>query len=318
VSPVLIDVLCLVLGAGFLYLGAEWLVKGAAGLALAVRIAPAAVGATVVAYATSAPELTVSVAAAAEKESAIVLGNAIGSNIANLGLILGVTALIAPPRVTAGLIRRELPVLLASTALPVLFLRDGVISRPEGLVLLAGALGFTIWMLRARTGVSDVITPASDRGPATRPPRRLLLLALALAGLAALVAGGKIFVDGAVAVARSLGISERVVGLTIVAAGTSLPELAASLVAAARGHSELAVGNVVGSNIFNSFLILGVAAVVHPIAGSLATLWLDLTALGALTLLAAYALRTERSIRRWEGAVLLGGYVAFLVALLRA
>lgn len=304
------DILRTIFGVALLYIGAEWLVKGAAGLALALRIRPVVVGATVVAYATSAPELTVSVAAAIEGKSAIALGNVIGSNIANLGLILGLTALIAPPRVTPGLLRRELPVLGVTALLPLLMLRDGVISRPEGAVLLLGALAFTLWMLRAGADAGAVPAPESGRRLG-----KLALAAIALVGLAMLVGGGKVFVDGAVGIARVAGISDRVVGLTIVAVGTSLPELAASVVAAIRGHAEIAIGNVIGSNIFNVALILGAAAVVHPLEGSLPALRLDLVALIALTAFAIVALRTERMLKRWEGAILLVGYVAFLVSL---
>lgn len=310
----ILDVLRLAAGGAMLYFGAEWLVKGAAGLALALRVAPVVVGATVVAYATSAPELTVSVAAALEGRSAIALGNVIGSNIANLGLILGLTALITPPRVSPGLIRRELPVLLVTTALPALFLLDGVISRLEGLALLLGSAAFSLWMLRSTLTGSAPPPPAPEPSAPPRQ-RRAALAAIAALGLVTLMFGGKVFVDGAVALARAAGMSERVVGLTIVAAGTSLPELSASVVAAARGHSDLAVGNVVGSNIFNVLLILGATAVVHPVEGSLSALRLDLVVLAALTVFASIALRTERVVRRWEGAVLIGGYVAFLALL---
>jgi cation:H+ antiporter len=310
---VILDLLQLAAGAAMLYFGAEWLVKGAAGLALALRIPPVVVGATVVAYATSAPELTVSVAAALEGKSAITLGNVIGSNVANLGLILGLTALIAPPLVGPGLIRRELPVLLATTLLPVVLLRDGRITRVEGAVMLLGSVAFSLWMLRAQSQAPGTTSelPADD-GKHSRGA----LAAIGLVGLALLVGGGKVFVDGAVAIARAAGMSERVVGLTIVAAGTSLPELAASVVAALRGHSDIAVGNVVGSNIFNVLLILGATAVVHPVEGSLRDMGADLVALFALTIMAIIALRTGRKIQRWEGAVLLGGYVAFLVFVL--
>lgn len=305
-----LDILRTILGVALLYFGAEWLVKGAAGLALAMRIRPVVVGATVVAYATSAPELTVSVAAALHGKSAIALGNVLGSNIANLGLILGLTALIAPPRVTPGLLQRELPVLGVTALLPLLMLRDGVISRLEGAALLLGALSFTLWMLRA--GGDAGTAPAPESG---RRHGKLALAVIGLVGLGMLVGGGKVFVDGAVGIARVAGISDRVVGLTIVAVGTSLPELAASAVAAFRGHAEIAIGNVIGSNIFNVALILGAAAVVHPLEGSLPALQIDLVTAIALTAFAIVALRSERMLKRWEGAVLLFGYVAFLVSL---
>jgi cation:H+ antiporter len=316
-----LDLLRLVFGAALLYFGAEWLVRGASGLALAFRVKPLVVGLTVVAYGTSAPELTVSVAAALEGRGVLALGNAIGSNIANLGLILGLTALISPPTVDGRLIRREVPVLVISSALPIAFLYDGAIGRLEGVLLLGGAVGFTIWMLRvhASPSVQTAAGAAEDAEAAGAPhtDSRPWLAVLVVVGLAVLVGGGKLFVDGAVGIARTLGVSDRVVGLTIVAVGTSLPELAASLVAALRGHSAIAVGNVVGSNIFNVLLILGSASAVSPIETSLHDVRLDVVALVGMTLLGSVFLRTARTIRRWEGAVLTVAYFIFLVAVTR-
>lgn len=317
----ILDALRLLAGGALLYFGAEWLVKGAAGLALAFRVKPLIVGLTVVAYGTSAPELTVSLAASLDGKSAIALGNAVGSNIANVGLILGVTALISPPTVDEGLIRREIPVLLMSAFLVPLMLLDGAIGRVDGAFLLLGAVAFTLWMLRAGASksVQTAQGAASDAEAAGAPTTtgKARLGVVAAVGLVLLVGGGKVFVDGSVGVATAMGMSDRVVGLTIVAIGTSLPELAASLVAALRGHSAIAVGNVVGSNIFNVLLILGAAGAIRPIEARLGALWLDLGAMLAMSVLAAVALRTARTIRRWEGALLVLGYVAFLVALAR-
>jgi cation:H+ antiporter len=315
-APV-VDALRLAFGALLLYVGAESLVKGAAGLALAMRVRPFVVGVTVVAFGTSAPELTVSLAAALEGKSAITLGNVVGSNIANLGFILGATALISPPRVESTLIRREVPVLVGSALLVPLMLVDGAIGRADGTALCAFALAFTLWVLRSGRVAGDAATEAVAAAAPSRWGGKATLAVLALVGLAVLVGGGKVFVDGAVGIARHVGMSERVVGLTIVALGTSLPELAASLVAAARGHASIAVGNVVGSNIFNVLLILGVTGLVRPIEGSLATMKVDLAVMGGMTLLGAAAMRSERSVRRVEGAVLLAGYVGFLIALAR-
>lgn len=306
------DLLLLALGSVGLYFGAEWLVKGASGLARAVGITPMAVGLTVVAYGTSMPELVVSTVSAVEGKSALALGNVIGSNIANLGVILGLTALIAPPDVKGGLMRRELPAVLASTAALPLLLWDGRVGRLEGALLLLGALAFTRVTLRA---VSPGDAPRhSDAEP---PPAesRLALVAFVVLGLVLLLGGGKLFVDGAVGLARFFGMSERLVGLTVVAIGTSLPELAASLVAALRGHSEIAVGNVLGSNIFNVLLILGVAALARPVETPFASVRFDLLVLGALSVVAAVSMRTARRIQRSEGALLVCAYAAFLLAL---
>ncbi|WP_428261439.1 calcium/sodium antiporter [Haliangium sp.] len=314
------DALSLIFGGLVLYLGAEWLVKGSAGLARVLGVKPLVIGLTVVAYGTSAPELAVSTAAILEGSSAIVLGNVIGSCIANLGLILGLTALISPPAVDGQLIRREVPVMcVASFAMPVV-LWDGSISTIEAAVLLTGALIFTLYTLfvsapesRADTTSADLDLPdgIADAEPEEHSKVRLSLITFV--GLALLVGGGDLFVDGAQGIAQALGMSERLVGLTVVAIGTSLPELAASLVAAARGYSSLAVGNVVGSNIFNVFLILGVVGLIRPINASIGGLLYDLGFLVGVTVVGVLFMRGSRRIRRTEGVMLLVGYVAFIV-----
>lgn len=313
-----INVAFLVIGGAALYFGAEWLVRGAAGIARSFGIRPLLVGLTVVAYGTSAPELVVGCGAAFEGKSALALGNVIGSNIANLGMILGITALISPPKVEKGLIFRELPVLLLSALAVPVVLWDGVISRLEAGVLLFATFAFTVFLVRSARGATDPTVGDPDEAGelgGISPQSRAGLAGLALLGLAVLLVGGKLFVDGASAVALALGMSERVVGLTIVAVGTSMPEMAASLVAALRGHSAIAVGNVIGSNIFNVLLILGAAGLVSPIEGSLVDLRLDLFTLGALTAVAVVFLRTERVITRVEGGFLAAIYVAFLALL---
>lgn len=301
----------LVLGAALLYWGAEWLVRGAAGLAQRLGVRPLLIGLTVVSFATSAPELMVSVAAALRGSSDIALGNVVGSNIANIGVILGLTALIAPPRTDGSLAGRELRVLLATTAVLPLLLLDQVISRIEGAALFACACAFTWLTIRWSTtrDVSVEEVPTVSGGSSAK------VVLVGTAGLGLLVVGGEIFVSGAVGMAETFGVSPRVIGLTIVAVGTSLPELAASTVAAVRGHSDLAIGNVVGSNIFNVFFILGAAALVRPVNGPLPQMGLDLGVLGALTVFLLFALRKPRTIGRVEGGLLLATYAGFLVAL---
>jgi cation:H+ antiporter len=310
----------LVLGGLVLYLGAEWLVKGAAGMARSLGLRPLVVGLTVVAYGTSAPELTVGLASALEDKGPIALGNSIGSNIANLGLILGITALISPPRVDGALIRREIPMLVLATALLPLVFLDGALGRIEATLMLVAAVVYTWWMI-ARTPASSVSPPAVMEGAveaagAPKGEGRARMAVIALVGLVLLVGGGKLFVDAAVEIARAAGMSERVVGLTIVSVGTSLPELAASLVAAMRGHADLAVGNIIGSNIFNIVFILGAAGLARPLHADLGTMALDLGFLGAMTAVAAISMRAARTISRVEGALLILAYVAFLIALL--
>jgi cation:H+ antiporter len=312
----LFDLLLIVAGGVLIYLGAEGLVTGAAGLARSLGVRPLVVGLTVVAYGTSAPELVVTLIAAAQGRSALALGNVIGSNVANIGLILGLTALVHPPHVENSLIRRELPVLLAVSALVPILLYNDVISRLEGAGLAAGALAFTVVTLQ----MTRQVAPDSSLGREARAEvaleagsgSRLKLVALAALGLGALIGGGKLFVDGASGLALALGMSQRLVGLTLVAIGTSLPELAASVVAAVRGHSELAVGNIVGSNIFNVLLVLGSAALVQPIGGSFAASQTELVALVGTAALGVLFMRGERVITRLEGAVLAASYVLFV------
>jgi cation:H+ antiporter len=315
-----------ILGGGVcLYFGAEWLVGGAAGLARSLRVPQLIIGLTVVAYGTSAPEVVVGIKASLAGSGAIALGNVIGSNIANLGLILGVSCLLKPARVDGALVRRELPVLAISTLAVIGLLANGVVSRAEGVVLMLIAVGYSWLMVRtARSPAHSVAESAAQAAAAHRPGEtdsqrptqgRFKLGLIALGGLGVLVLGGNLFVDGSTGLARAFGVSERIIGLTIVAVGTSLPELATSLIAAWRGHSDIAVGNVVGSNIFNVLLCLGSAVVVAPISVTLGSIAVDLVALVALTGFGVFAMRSARTITRLEGGVLLAGYVAFLVAL---
>lgn len=312
------DVALLVVGATLLYFGAAWLVRGAAGIATKLRVRPLIIGLTVVAYGTSAPELVVGVSAALEGRGGIAFGNAVGSNIANLGLILGMTALISPPSVDASLLRRELPVMvLSALAVPVL-LRDGHLGRLEGAGLLLAALVYTLLMIRSsrpdRAAVEEVADEARAATAGTDADSTSKLVVLALLGLAFLVLGGNLLVDGAGGLARAAGVSERIVGLTIVAVGTSLPELATSLIAARRGHSDIAVGNVIGSNIFNVLLILGASGVAGTLDVPIREAWIDLGGLIVITIAGAVFLRGDRKISRLEGTALLVLYVLILLA----
>ena len=310
----------LVGGGLLLYFGAEWFVGGASGLALALRVPQLMVGLTVVAYGTSAPEIIVGVQAAGTGHGEVALGNVIGSNVANVGLILGIASLIKPPRVDGQLRRRELPVLLASAALLPLLLLDGSVSGWEGGGLLVVAIAYPAWMIRAARGASALAaatagvttaTEAADAAGAPKPGGSLRAATTAAVGLAVLLIGGHLFLEGAVSVARALGLSDRLVGLTIVAVGTSLPELVTSVIAASRGHSDIAVGNVVGSNIFNTFLCLGTASLAGTVAASLTALSVDLVCLMVMTALAAVFIRNDRVITRREGATALALYVLF-------
>jgi cation:H+ antiporter len=310
----------LALGGLLLYLGAEWMVKGAAGLARVLGISPLVVGLTIVAYGTSAPELVVSSIAVLQGDGPLALGNVVGSNIANIGLILGVTALVSPIAVEGGLVRWELPVLVVATAALAVLLLDGAVGRIEAVVLLAAAVTFTVVTL-LRGSRSQALEAAAlveqDAEVAGAPSGEgLVRLALiAAVGLALLLAGGKIFVMGAIDLAILLGMSEKTVGLTIVAFGTSLPELAACVIAAVRGHAAIAVGNVLGSNIFNVIFVLGGAGLLRPVEGTVHEMRLSLVVVGVLTLAAVVLLRKERTVSRLEGGVLAAGYLGFLALL---
>ncbi len=316
---VLFDIARLLFGGLVLYLGAEWLVKGSAGLARAFGVKPLVIGLTVVAYGTSAPELAVSSAAIVNDSSDIVTGNVMGSCIANIALILGITALIAPPIVDGRLIKREIPVLLLSVAAVPLVFMDGHLSWIEALVLLILSILFTVVTLTTSSAEDDdsgmgsaQAEDSAEAGGAPGGEGRMRLIVITLIGLALLVGGGDLFVDGAKGLALALGMSELLVGQTVVAIGTSLPELAASVVAAVRGYSSLAVGNVIGSNIFNIFLILGVVGQIDPVHGTLSALALPIGFLVGTAVLAVLFMRGSRVISRAEGGVLLTTYVAYV------
>jgi cation:H+ antiporter len=310
------------LGGGLLlYFGAEWFVGGASALALGLRVPEILVGLTVVAYGTSTPEVIVGVQAAGSGHGDVALGNVIGSNIANVGLVLGVAALIRPARVDATMRRRELPALLLSAALVPVLLLDGAVDHWEAAGLLLVAVGYTGWMLCDARAASRVAAArleaetASEVADAAGAPRRrgiLRALVTAAVGLAVLLVGGHLFVQGAVGVAHALGMSERLVGATIVAVGTSVPELVTSAIAASRGHSDLAIGNVVGSNIFNVFLCLGAAGVAGVVAAPLGTLAVELLSLSITTVVVAVFIRRERFVSRAEGGIAMGLYTVFV------
>jgi cation:H+ antiporter len=307
-------------GGLLLYFGAEWLVAGAAGLARSLGVSTLLIGLTVVAYGTSMPEVLVGVQAAIEGHRDIALGNVLGSNVANLGLILGVTALMRPTPVDRLLPRREVPVLVLSALAVPLVLLDGIVQWYEGAALVITAIAYTTWMVRTSqrsvaqaAGAAKAAAEAADLAGAPRVQGRAKLAGLALIGLLVLLVGGRLLIEGATGVARALGISERLVGLTIVAVGTSLPELATSLIAAFRGHPEIAVGNAVGSNIFNVLLCLGAASIAGQVGAPLGVVALDVAAMVALTLVSALMMRAERTITRIEGGTLLAGYLAFLI-----
>ncbi|MBP9085370.1 MAG: calcium/sodium antiporter [Kofleriaceae bacterium] len=311
------DIIRVVVGAAILYLGADWLIRGSTGTARWLGVKPLIIGLTVVAYGTSAPELAVSTKAMLAHQEPIALGTVIGSCIANISLVLGLTALIAPPTIDGRIIRREVPVLLGSVVALPLCLRDGEIGRFEGAILIGCAVLFTLVTLTvsARSGAADTLSvPRVAAEPTSRTRFALIALPMMALGLALLIIGSNLFVEGARSVAFRFQMSDRMLGLTVVAIGTAMPELIASLVAALRGHAGLAVGTVIGSNLMNVFLVLGVCAYISPIRVGEKSHTIDFIGLIVITLLGVITLRGPRQVRRFEGAILVLAYVGFVIA----
>lgn len=307
-----LSLLLVVAGLAGLGIGAESLVRGSASIARRLGVSPIVIGLTIVAFGTSAPELVVSLRAAAGGQGAIAAGNVLGSNIANVGLILAVAALAGPVAVHLRVLRVDLPLLVAVSALALVLGLDGAFARLDGAVLFVGFVAWMGWTVRAAARervpgtTGDAGAPAGDAA-GTWPAD----VGRVIVGLALLVAGAEGLVRGASALARAAGISDGVIGLTLVAVGTSLPELATSLVAARRGESDLAVGNVVGSNLFNLLGILGLSAIVRPIdLAGIATS--DLVVVVGAALLAWPMLVSGRRLTRAEAGILLAAYVAYV------
>lgn len=304
--------------AGFvaLYFGAEWLVKGSSALALRFGLPPLLVGLTVVAYGTSSPEMVVSVIASLKGEGDLAIGNVVGSNILNIGLILGLTALITPLKMEFQLLKFDSPFMIAVSGLFLWMFRDFRIDRWEGMVFVGLAVTYTVVniILAKRTTTPHVEEEyqeeisAITQGAGTSMGKLVLLI---VGGLAVLIAGSRAFVVGASDLARMWGVSEALIGLTIVSIGTSLPELASSLIAALRKQADIAIGNIIGSNIFNILAIAGVASIVKPIHAPNISMVDNYVMIGMAVLFILLA-ATGFRIRRWEGGVLLLGYAGYL------
>jgi cation:H+ antiporter len=318
-----------VVGLVLLIVGAELLVRGASRLAAAVGISPLVIGLTVVAFGTSAPELAVSVQSAWQGQADIAIGNVVGSNIANILLILGISALITPLVVASQLVRLDVPLMVGVSFLLYIMSWNGYLGFGEGALLFAGILLYTGWLIfQSRRENSRVAAEfAEEYGAdeaskeATRTPLGLLLnFGLLVVGLILLVLGARWLVDGAVTLARWFNVSELIIGLTVVAIGTSLPEVATSVIAALRGERDIAVGNVVGSNLFNILSVLGMTALVAPtgVQVSAAALAFDLPVMIAVAVACLPIFYTGNLIARWEGLLFLGYYIAYVVYLIFA
>jgi len=297
----------LISGIVVLYFGAEWLVRGASKLASALGVSPIVVGLTVVSLGTSAPELVVCVVAALQGNPGLAIGNVMGSNLANIGLILGLTSLVHPLGVNHRVVWREMPIMLLITfsIYPIAF--DRVLSRMDGFMLLVTLLAYLFWVFRS--GQPEEIESSHGPRDSTTSVVSLKDIGQVALGSTFLVLGGYCIVTGAVEVASTLGVSEVIIGLTVVAIGTSLPELATSLVAAMRQEVDIAVGNIIGSNIFNLTAILGTTAVVRPIMIPETVLSRELAGVVFMSLLLLPILRSGWQIKRWEGALLLTAYI---------
>ncbi len=313
----MLPVLAVVAGLILLVWSAERFIDGAAATSARLGLSPLLIGMLVIGFGTSAPELVVSAIAAGQGNPGLALGNAYGSNIANIGLILGLVALISPLAVHSGVIRRELPVLGAATLLSALLLLGGGIARLEGVLLLVLLGGFmAVSVVRGLRDGSDPLSTDTETDLAAHPMSLRASLAWTGIGLVLLVASSRLLVWGAVAIAQSFGVSDLIIGLTVVAVGTSLPELASSLSALRRGEHDLVLGNVVGSNLFNTLGVVGLAAVIAPIDAGREVLlrdWSLMTAMTVLMMVFAMGWRGRAGrINRLEGGALLAMYTAYI------
>lgn len=303
--------LYILLGSALLYYGAEGLVRGSSSLAGRIGISPLIAGLTVVAFGTSAPELSVSLSSALGGLPDIALGNVIGSNIFNIAVILGLSALIQPLKIHLNVIRRDIPVLCLSAGLVFGLMVLGYFPRVAGIALLFALLVYLTFTIRSAKNIQEADRESLLEVPPPLTKYWLTDLAVLLTGLGILVLGSRLFVQGATGLAKMLGVSDAIIGLTVVAAGTSLPELATSVVATLRRQSDIAIGNVVGSNIFNVLCILGATLTVSPIHNSGVGLRDGITMLLLSLLLLPFSL-TGKRISRMEGALFLVSYVIYL------
>lgn len=313
----LVDIVLLIIGLVVLIYGANFLVDGGSALAHRLKVSNMVIGLTVVAFGTSTPELVVNVVSSMDGSSALALGNVLGSNMFNILAILGITALIVPLGVKKMTTWVEIPLAVLAAVLVLLFINGdpaGTITRAEGICLLCFFVIFLIYTLMlAKFGAAGDGEEIEIKNYSVGKSVLFILL-----GLVGLIGGGRLLVNGAVSIAQSMGISERIIGLTIVSIGTSLPELATSIIAARKKNADMAIGNVVGSNIFNTFLILGASATITPLQvpqGSLLDLIVNIVAAGLLFMFIFTG--RGRKISRWEGGILLVIYIVYLFLVIR-
>jgi cation:H+ antiporter len=317
---------CLV-GFVLLYFGAEWLVKGSSSLARSLGVTPIVIGLTVVAFGTSAPELVVSLVSSIMGKSMIAVGNVVGSNICNIALVLGLSALFQPIRSDSSVVKRDIPIMLGVSLYLLVLSLNSRLGRIEGLTLFVGIILYTFfnyYLAKKETAAvvegdlaTSIQSELDEIGYIASRPKQILLIAVGIAGV---VGGAQIVVDNAVEIMTLLGVSEKFIGLTIVAFGTSLPELATSVVAAIRGEMDISIGNLVGSNVFNIMSVLGAASLVRPISipgGFIESgLWIDYLVMLFTSFLPWLMMRRSLTVTRQGGAILLACYAGYLVYLI--
>jgi cation:H+ antiporter len=309
------------IGFVLLYFGAEWLVKGSSSLARSLGVTPIVIGLTVVAFGTSAPELVVSLISSIQAKSMIAVGNVVGSNICNIALVLGLSAVLNPIKSDPSVVRRDIPIMLGISVYLLLLTMNSNLGRFEGATLFAGIILYTFfnyYLAKKETaGAADIESELDGIGFIASRPKQILLIA---AGIAGVVVGAQIVVDNAIKIMTILGVNEKFIGLTIVAFGTSLPELATSVVAAMRGEMDISIGNLVGSNVFNIMSVLGVASLVRPIpipGGFLESgLWIDYLVMIFTSFLPWLMMRKDFTVSRRDGFLLLACYVGYLTFLI--
>ncbi|MCB9845957.1 MAG: calcium/sodium antiporter [Phycisphaeraceae bacterium] len=309
----------LVVGLVLLVVGADWLVEGAVSIAHRMGVSALVIGLTVVSYGTSAPEMAAGVAASSRDEGPIVVGNVIGSNIANVWLILAIMALIRPVMCRGAVVRRDVPIMILVCTVGMFAMAWGVVGRIEGALLLLGAVGYTALMFLIGRRDPHAFTESVGHEaevlyqvPATKGSWRGGLTLVVL-GIGALALGSELLVRGAVGMATTIGISKAAVGLTMVAVGTSLPELVTSIAASVKRQNDLAVGNIVGSNVFNILAVLGISALVHPVHVPNETITRDMWVMLAVSVVCLPVMLTGSRVSRLEGVFMLGAYITYVV-----
>ena len=307
----LLAVVLFFVGLILLYFGAEYMVSGSSRFALSLGIRPMIIGMTIVALATSMPEMMVSLTAVLKGTSDIAAGNIIGSNIANIGLILGAAALLAPMQVAKDTLKKDIPIMLAASVFLYLFALDGVLSFVDGLLLVSGLVAFLFYCIRGSRKKEEA-APANEETVAQEKRHRSRDIFMIIGGIIGLGLGAELMVRSAITIARGYGLSDIVIGMTIVALGTSLPELAASMMGAWKGEMDLSVGNVIGSNIFNLLFVLGVCSMIRPISIEPSTLRFELPLMLLFSFFLLPLIGRRMKIGRTEGGLLLIGYLTFV------